>query len=89
MDMIKNLVVTEFKKINLDTSLIEKFPYFIQCSTEFERNIQLMNVLGIKDYFAKTANNEIQEYMKTFEFKNIYEGEYQSVFVDPFTGDKK
>lgn len=86
LDMLKSFVIELFNIINLDIMLLESFPYHIRCASEFERDIQLINSIGIKGYFTKVANNTIQEDIKEFEFKNIYEGEYEKVFVEPFIG---
>lgn len=85
LDKLKEFVIDYFNKNNLDKTLLEKFPYHIRCASEFEKHIQLINGLGIKEYFHKTINNLIQDYIPTFDFINIYEGEFQRVFIDPIT----
>ncbi len=87
LDKVKGFVVDYFNANNLDLTLLDKFPYHIRCASEFERHIQLINGLGIKEYFYKTTNNLIQDYVPTFEMVNIYEGEFQKVFLDPFKGE--
>ncbi len=87
VDKLKVFVVDCFQKANLDLELLEKFPYQIRCASDFERDIQLINYFGIKDYFYKATNNLIQDVIPNFKFVNIYEGEYQKVFVDPFMSE--
>lgn len=87
IDKLKLYVIDCFKQANFDLELLEKFPYQIRCASDFERDIQLINSLSIKDYFYKATNNLIQDIIPTFDFVNIYEGEYQKVFVDPFVGE--
>lgn len=88
IDILKGYVIENFKQNNIDLELLEKFPYHIRCASDFERDIQLINGLGMKDYFYKCINNQIQDVIPKFDFANIYEGEYQKIFVDPFTGEK-
>ncbi len=83
IDKLKEFVSEYFDKNNLDKMLLEKFPYHIRCASQFEKHIQLINHLGIKEYFFKTVNNLIQDYIDSFDFINIYEGEFQKIFLDP------
>jgi hypothetical protein len=87
LDKVKVFVIDYFKVNNLDTELLEKYPYHFRCASEFERHIQLINNLGMKEYFHKTTNNLIKDYMPTFEMVDIYEGEFQKVFLDPLKED--
>lgn len=80
METITNLTEIEFQKANLDTSLLKEFPFNIKCASEFENDIQLINELGIKDYFEKCRTNQITEYSKNFKFKDIYKDEYSKIF---------
>lgn len=80
LETITNLTKIEFEKNNLDISLITKYPFNIRCASEFEKDIQLINALGIKDYFKKVQSNQIIDFIDTFEYKNIYEGEYEKIF---------
>ncbi|MBL0330579.1 MAG: hypothetical protein IPP64_14445 [Bacteroidetes bacterium] len=88
LDKVKGFVIDYFGVNNLSLQLLEKFPYHIRCASEFERHIQLINGLGIKEYFHKTVNNLIQDYEPTFEMVDIYEGEFQKVFLAPFKDEK-
>jgi hypothetical protein len=83
LDKLNEFVTEYFRNNNLDLSLLEQFPYHIRSASEFERHIQLINGLGIKEYFYKTVNNLIQDYIPTFKIINIYEGEFQRIFLDP------
>lgn len=85
IEKLKEFVIDYLTKNNIDLTLLEKFPYHIRCASEFEKHIQLINNLGIKEYFYKTNNNLIQDYIPTFKFKYIYEGEFQRIFIDPLT----
>jgi hypothetical protein len=87
LDKLKEFVIEYFDKNNLEKTLLENFPYHIRCPSEFEKHIQLINGLGIKEYFYKTHHNLIQDYIPTFEFKYIYEGEFQRIFIDPLTNE--
>jgi len=41
----------------------------------------------MKEYFHKTTNNLIKDYMPTFKMVDVYEGEFQKVFLDPLKED--
>lgn len=83
MNMIKDFVIQLFKEKNLDTSLIDTYPYAIMSSDFFERDIQIMNSIGIKEYFKRIRSNTIHEVIDSFKFSNIHEGEFQKIFMDP------
>ena len=83
MSIIKDFVIDLFKENSLDVSLIEKFPYAIMSSDFFERDTQIINSLGIKEYFKKVRSNSIHEVIDSFKFVDIHEGEFKKLFMDP------
>lgn len=83
MSMIKEFVIQLFKENGLDESLVEKFPCSIMSSDFFERDIQIINSIGIKEYFKKIRSNSIHEVIDGFKFTDIHEGEFKKLFMDP------
>lgn len=84
LELLKEFVLEEFDKHNIDKELLNKFPYYIDCASTFERNIQVINEIGINNYFQKLSTNQLAEYIDHFKFKDIFEGEFERLFVKPF-----
>ncbi len=85
LDIIKGFVIIEFEALNINTDLLELYPYTVACSSEFEKDAQLINELGISEFYAKLRNNNIIDYKEAFDYRDIYQGEYERIFVKPFT----
>jgi hypothetical protein len=83
LEILKELVIKNFIESNLDTSLIDKFPYHIRSSHDFESDIQIINSLGIHNYFDKIVTNELFDYIHDFTYHNIFEGEFIKTFIEP------
>jgi len=83
MGLLREFVISEFQSINLDASLIDKFPYYIRSSEAFETDIQLINFMGINEYFDKVKRNDLHDNIQSFQFRNIFEGEFEKTFIEP------
>ncbi len=83
LGMLKDLVIEGFKTNKMDIELLETFPYHIRSVSVFERDIQLINSLGISEYFRKVKHNEIHEYMDSFKFETHFEDEFEATFMSP------
>lgn len=81
--LLREYVIENFKKIDLDASLIDTFPYHMRSTEEFERDIQIIYSLGLKEYFEKVNKNELLSYSESFKCKNPFEGEFEKIFVGP------
>lgn len=84
MSLINEAVINEFKVAGLDLSLLESSPYQIRSCQEFESDIQMINSLGIEPLFRMAQSNELIEYREKFKFKELFKGEFQKIFIDPF-----
>lgn len=82
--LLKKIVIENFTKINLDTSLLDKYPYHVRSSQEFERDIQLINNLGIKNYFERNEKNDLFDYSKSFPYEDVFKQEFIEIFQAPF-----
>ena len=82
-ELLKELVIEDLKANDLDATLIDKYPYHIRSSEEFEKDIQLINSLGILSYFERVVKNELIDYTKNYKFRNPFEGEFEKTFLDP------
>ncbi len=80
--MLKDYVIENFRTAKIDLALLEKYPYYIFSCQEFEYEIQLINKLGIANYFDKLASNTIVTYKEKFDFKPAFDEEYQKYFLD-------
>lgn len=81
---LHSLVIANVEANNLDSTLIERFPYHIRSTADFERDIQLINTLGIHEYFDKLANNTLNDFIKGFRYNNPFEDEIDKTFFEPF-----
>jgi len=83
LEILRGLVLDNLKANNLDVTLIDTFPYHIRSSEDFEKDIQLINALGILGYFDKVVNNELHDYIQKFNYRNPFEDEFEKTFMEP------
>jgi len=83
LKILRDFVIENLKANNIDVALIDKFPYHIRSSEDFEKDIQLINSLGILGYFDKVIKNEIYAYIKNFSYRNPFDGEFEKIFLEP------
>lgn len=88
LGLLKNFVVENLIANNIDASIIDKFPYHIRSSEDFEKDIQLINSLGILGYFNKIETNELNDYIQDFNYSNVFEGDFEKIFVEPLRQKK-
>lgn len=55
----------------IDKSLMDEIPYFIDSMESFERNLQLVNHIGIKTYFEKLGVNDILGEMERYPANDL------------------
>lgn len=80
---LKELVSNELDKKGLDSSLLEKFPYIMYSSHFFEKDIQLINTIGISSYSDKFYKNDLNEIRKNANLKDVFEDEFNEIFLSP------
>lgn len=83
LEKLKIMVLDKMKAKNLDTTLVDKHPYHIFSADDLERDIQLIDSLGIASYFEMASNHTLAEFAQTFKFRNIFDGEFEKIFLDP------
>ena len=83
LEMLGNFVIEDLKANDIDTALIDKFPYYIRSCDDFEKDIQLINSLGVLEYFDKIEKNDINNSINNFKYKNPFEGEFEKTFIEP------
>ena len=83
MGLLKELVIEKMKESNLEIELIDCYPYHLRSSNDFEKDIQIINSLGILSYFDKANKNELHSITQNFNYTNTFEGEMEKIFVEP------
>lgn len=83
MKQLHGLIIDNFKSAGLDLILLDTNPYYLRSADDLERDIQLINALGIQAYFEKIEKKELHEYIKGFKYKNVFEGEFEKTFIEP------
>ena len=83
MNILTDAVRVEFERKHLDQNLLQTNPFYIRSASEFERDLQVISALGIRNYFERISNNTIQDYLGDFEYRDLFEGEFDRVFLDP------
>lgn len=81
--ILNEYVIEEFDKNNLDKSLLAEFPYHIRSSDDFEKDIQIINEIGIFEYFEKITKHELHDYIQKFKYNNIFEDEFEKIIMEP------
>lgn len=89
LELLRELVIENLKANNIDVSLIEKFPYHMRSSEDFEKDIQYINALGILGYFDRVTKNELHDYIQNFNYRNPFEGEFEKTFMEPLRNSEK
>ncbi len=64
-------VVTKLTQDGIDQNIISQNPYFMDSMESFERNIQLVDQIGIKSYFETLVANKIHEEMKKYPARDL------------------
>lgn len=89
MDILHKKIEAKFDAFGMDKNLLTTFPYNIKSSEEFESDIQLIEKLGLKEYFDLLEKNEIQKKTKDFEFDFLFGNEFKTTFIEPIQKYKK
>ena len=79
--LIKPLVIEKLKAQSINEKIIDEIPYFITSCPKFERDIQLLNHLGIKDYFTKLKANTIIDDSDNFMYRELYIDDFDKEIV--------
>jgi hypothetical protein len=85
-EMVKTKVKEKFKELEMDIKLIENYPYHIFSSEEFESEVQIISDIGGKQYSDLYRNEDIREFKSQFEYKKLFAGQYEKIFVEPLKG---
>lgn len=89
MNMLNDYIIEEFEKNNLDKVLLEKHPYHIRSTEDFERDILIINELGIKEYFHLLNTGKLDDKIKDFEYDYPFSDEFHSTFIQPLKDVEK
>jgi len=81
--MLHEMVIVELETKGMETDLLQKFPYQIRSSDEFEKDIQIINDIGLHTYFDKLKKNELHELVQNFRYKTIFDDEFEETFIKP------
>ncbi len=83
LNYLNKYVEEEFDKNQLDKNLLKEFPYHIRSSDDFEKDIQIINEIGVFEYFDKISTFEIHDFIQNFKYKNIFEDEFEKLIIEP------
>ena len=83
MDVLGTEVRTEFTRKGISHDLLTSNPFHIRSAAELERDLQIINALGVREYFRRLSENTIQDYIQDFVFQDLFEGEFERVFMAP------
>jgi hypothetical protein len=79
---LRPLVEGKLNAEGIDVKIIDQVPYFIESIKGFERNIQLINHLGLNVYFTKLMANTIISDSEKFMFKELLIEEFNTEIVN-------
>lgn len=82
-EMVKNKVREKLLGLDIDINLLEEHPYHIFSCEEFESEIQIISELGGRKFNDLYNKNEIIEFKKNFQYKPLFQGQYEETFVKP------
>jgi hypothetical protein len=85
-EMLMELVHQSFNEKNMDVQLIEQYPYRIFSAEVFEREIQIINSIGINNYFHLINNNQLNdlnEIRNTIEYTDVFNPSCYDIFDIP------
>jgi hypothetical protein len=83
MKILHKYVIAEFEKSALNQNLLNEFPYHIRSSDDFEKDIQIINEIGVFEYFDKISKFEIHDYIEKFKYKDVFEDEFHEMLIKP------
>lgn len=76
-DLLRKYVIEYLdNERNFDKSLIIDNPYYILSAGQFEEDVQIMNEIGILNYFNLLSKNELSEFKKNFSINKSYENDF-------------
>lgn len=83
MKILHKYVIAEFEKSALNQNLLNEFPYHIRSSDDFEKDIQIINEIGVFEYFDKISKFEIHDNIEKFKYKDVFEDEFHEMLIKP------
>jgi hypothetical protein len=75
-------IVSSFISDNRRSTPILNIPYFLFSSDEFERTIQVIETIGIKNFCDSFLNKSGFDAFKSFEYKSLFEDEVKNLFFN-------
>lgn len=80
---LNTYVIEGLTTANIDGAIVDKFPYKIMSCAEFEKDIQVISDIGIKEYFDKRKQKELHDFLKQYRFRAWYREDFKRLFLDP------
>ena len=83
---LDELLIQCFEEEKLDVNLIELYPYTIFSSKDFEREIQVINSIGINEYFQLRYNleyHELNNIRSKIKYEDVFDVDSQDIFQMP------
>ncbi|HXU25935.1 MAG TPA: hypothetical protein VN698_01795 [Bacteroidia bacterium] len=77
---LRENVIDKIKELGIDESIVNDIPFFINSTSFFEKEIQLISHIGISLYYTKTLSGEISEEKKQFTFKYLHNEDFLKEF---------
>lgn len=85
-EKLNELLEQSFNEKEMDVNLIKQHPYTIFSSKDFEREIQVINSIGIAEYFQLSHNKEYHELnnkRSKIKYEDIFDVDSQDIFQLP------
>lgn len=85
---LRPLVLKKLEENKINEKIIDEIPYFIDSIKGFERNFQLVNHLGIKDYYTKLKANTIITDSEKFKYSELLIDDFNADILDKTANPK-
>ena len=79
---LRDNIISSFISDNKKANLITDYPYFLFSSEEFERAVQVIEEVGIKQYCEDFINNGGHDAHKSFNYMQIFKDEVRNLFFN-------
>ncbi len=86
MEMLSKELENRLSKKNNFNIKIEDVPFYIHSSLEFQTNIQIINSIGLEEYFEMYENNTLPDFKKDFDVVNLFKDDFDNEILSKLKG---
>jgi len=80
-DDIAVLVKSSLRELNLDDAITDEFKYHIISIANFEKEAQIMFVIGFSNYFDQLKRGKLNK--EEFKYRNLFDDDFYNSFIKP------